>query len=395
MPGAGDKGLRVLALSLADGLAHRGPGLSDPQVHHVKYLRFLAAEHVVVKTPAGAPSEPFEFAPGLRCYPTASAGRFSFILDCWRTARRILAEHPIDLIAAQEPFGTGPVGLALARLTRKPLLVHDVCDFVDNPRWLGEEPINRVLNPVGKLVLRSADGVRVDNEEERQKLLALGLAPERVFNVPFVLNDAARFARPEAHPALRRQLLEDGRFDRIVLLVGRLEDQKDVPCALKAARRLKELAPRARFVIVGGGKREAQLRALAAELGLGDSVLFAGFVPYDTLAEYYHSADLFLLSSLYETSPRVLALACLAGLPIVSTRVSGATDLVRDGENGWLVEVGDDAAIAIGLAGALGNEAGARAMGRRSAELAAGLGDEEAILARLEAMHRFVAARER
>lgn len=386
-------GLRLLTLSLAEGMAQRGPALSDPQVHHSKYLRFLACEHIVVKTPPGGSREPFEFAPGLRAYPTASAGRFSFVLDCWRAARRILAEHPIDLIAAQEPFGTGPVGLVLARLARKPLVVHDVCDFIDNPRWLAEEPINRLLNPVGKLVLRAADGVRVDNEEERQKLIALGLAPEKIFNVPFVLNDAEKFARRDTPPGLRARLLDNGRFERIVLLVGRLEDQKDVPCALRAARRLSELVPRVRFVVVGGGKKESELKAMAS--GLGDSVLFAGFVPYDALPDYYHSADVFLLSSLYETSPRVLALACLAELPIVSTRVSGATDLVRDGENGWLVEVGDDAAMAVGLAGTLGDQGAARAMGRRSAELSAALGDEEAILARTEAMYRFVGERDR
>ncbi len=122
--------------------------------------------------------------------------------------------------------------------------------------------------------------------------------------------------------------------DFVVGGIGRLVPQKDFTTFLHAAALVVEKSPSARFVIFGEGPEDAELKALAASLGLGDRVRFAGYVG-DRQA-VYGAIDLLLLTSRYEGTPMVLLEAMAAGVPICATGVDGTAEILTSRETALL-----------------------------------------------------------
>ena len=85
----------------------------------------------------------------------------------------------------------------------------------------------------------------------------------------------------------------------------------------------------------------------ADEFGIADKVTFVGWV--DDVSDYLRTADIFVLPSLQEGLPNSLLEAMACGLPVVATRIGGVVDIVKDGENGILVEPGDPKGMAEGI----------------------------------------------
>lgn len=139
-----------------------------------------------------------------------------------------------------------------------------------------------------------------------------------------------RFAYDETRRAeIRRRHHAEGRF--VLLCVGRFHPQKNHVRLLPIFAKVRELRPDACLFLVGEGELESAVRAQARELGLGDSVVFAGKTP--DIPSYLSAADVFVLPSLHEGLPVVLVEAQASGLPCVVsenvTRESNLLDLVR------------------------------------------------------------------
>ncbi|WP_299050340.1 glycosyltransferase [uncultured Nocardioides sp.] len=154
-------------------------------------------------------------------------------------------------------------------------------------------------------------------------------------------------ARGAARAALD---LPDGAF--VVGVVARLSAQKAHHVLLQAFVRVRAEVPDARLVVVGDGERRTELEALAADLGLGDAVLFTG-VRRD-VADLLPGFDVLALSSVHEAAPLVVIEAMAAGVPVVATDCGALRDMVAEPTEGLLVRVGDH----VGLAAALTRLAG-------------------------------------
>jgi glycosyltransferase involved in cell wall biosynthesis len=103
--------------------------------------------------------------------------------------------------------------------------------------------------------------------------------------------------------------------------------------------------------IVGNGEIEAELRDLVTSLDLQDRVNFLGYIPMgDRLSALYQQADIFVLPSVSEGTPRVLLEAMANGLPVIATRVGGIPFTIEDGGNGLLIEPKDSEAIVAAVA---------------------------------------------
>lgn len=143
------------------------------------------------------------------------------------------------------------------------------------------------------------------------------------------------------------------------------------------------------LVVSGSGEREGEWKSLATQLGLGESVHWPGFVQYPDLPAFYGLAGAFVHVAKEEAWGLVLNEAAAAGLPlIVGKRVGAACELMREGENGYLVDPEDQRAIA-GAMSALAGMAPAdrNALGNRSCLLVAPFGPErfgKGLLAGLE-----------
>lgn len=127
--------------------------------------------------------------------------------------------------------------------------------------------------------------------------------------------------------------------NRRIVSVARLMKQKNQLMLIDAFSRIKKAFPEYTLTIYGDGPFRDRLEQRIEELGLCDSVLLPGRIQnvFDCIAD----AELFVLSSDFEGMPNALIEAMCLGLPVVSTAVSGATDLIEDGKNGLLTPVGD------------------------------------------------------
>lgn len=136
--------------------------------------------------------------------------------------------------------------------------------------------------------------------------------------------------------------------DRTIITAGRLHPDKDQKTLLKAFKKVRENHKDSHLFILGEGGLEADLKQMAVDLNIEDSVHFAGFQhnPY----AYFKYADMFVLSSVREGFGHVLTEAMAAGTPVVSTKARpGAEEVLSYGEFGYMCEPSDETALAAGI----------------------------------------------
>lgn len=164
----------------------------------------------------------------------------------------------------------------------------------------------------------------------------------------------------------------------VVLYVGQLIKRKGVDHLLRAYARLRLKTDNVALVIVGDGKLRGELRDLCTEEKIPD-VLFAGQKAREEIVKFYGIADVFCLPSVGEAWGLVINEAMACGLPVVTTRMVGASpDLVEDGRNGYVVAERDEEELFLALEKLTAQEALRKEMGRESRKIVAGYTYESA-----------------
>jgi glycosyltransferase involved in cell wall biosynthesis len=336
--------MNILMLGLGDA------GLDDPESEsirrHLEYAR-RAGGHIdlVVDSPASGTSD----YGALTVYRTA-AGRGRYLRAAYGMAREAARRHPPDVIASQDPFATAWVGMRLRRSLRRPLLIQNHSCFMFNRYWIAERPVMfRALQLLARYLLPRADAWRVVNTAERNIYISrLGLPADgvRVLPVPCDLEsfEGERVAHSAAQTRIRFSLPEGV---PVILWAGRPVKFKRLPLLFRAFAEIRAAYPAAMLVVVGcKDLAREDLDHAGRELRLGDSLVWTGELPHVELAGLYATADVFLYSSIYEGFGRVLVEAGASGLPVVATATAGATDIVRNGETGYLAPIEDASALA-------------------------------------------------
>ena len=262
----------------------------------------------------------------------------------WRRLRQILARGTFQLVHAHLPPAELYTRLALLGFSKKelPLIIskHNDCPFHRVP---GERA-------VGRWVARRAVAVIAISAAVRRYMIgpALGLDPAKVETIYYGI-DAAPFEQvaPEEVAALRREW-GAGPDTVVIGFAGRLVKQKNLETLLRAFALFLQRRPGdARLVLVGVGPQEGNLRRCAAESGVAERVVWAGFradVPC-----VMRAFDLFALTSVHEGFGLVLAEAMAARRPVVATRAGAISEVVSDGETGLLADPGAPAQVADAL----------------------------------------------
>jgi hypothetical protein len=179
----------------------------------------------------------------------------------------------------------------------------------------------------GQLCLRMPQYLAANSKASQARAVSLGRAGPRTFHLPNVIDTAYFSGCTSDHPPPLKllglgRLIDQKRFDRFLRVAARLRAQSAAPVCAQ---------------IVGGGPRRAALEQLAGELGLGpEEVEFSGKAGDPRQA--YCSADIFLLTSDFEGTPNVVLEAMACGLPVVAANVGDVSELVIDGQTGFLVE---------------------------------------------------------
>ena len=182
----------------------------------------------------------------------------------------------------------------------------------------------------------------------RDDLVALGVArPEKFAVIRLGIELGERVTSERSRDDARRLLgIPNGRF--VVGWIGRMTGVKRTDDVLEGLRRLRERGVDACLCMVGDGPDREHVEQRAHELGIVRHCLFLGY--QEDVAPWYQAFDAFVLPSANEGTPVVAIEALASGRPVVATRVGGVPDVVRDGEDGYLVELGDTEALAERLA---------------------------------------------
>jgi glycosyltransferase involved in cell wall biosynthesis len=292
-----------------------------------------------------------------------------------RLARLIRRERPTILHTHTAKAGAvGRLAALLAGSARPPIIVHTFHGHV----------LRGYFNPLTTFAFRMLERwlARVTtalvavSPEVRDDLVRLHVAPVSKFTVVRLgieldeRTDAAEAVRAET----RRQLgVRQDAF--IVGWVGRMTAVKRTDDVVRALRGLVDRGVDAYLCLVGDGPDRDQLERYAHELGVVKRCLFVGY--QEDVARFYSAMDALLLPSVNEGTPVSVIEALAAQRPVVATRVGGTPDVIRDGVDGFLVEVGDVDALSERLAelaadperrarmGAVGRE---RVLGRYAVE---------------------------
>jgi len=256
-----------------------------------------------------------------------------------------LRKDPPAIFHSQHFYTSAYVGVA-GRLLRLPaigsLRSNGIMDVQDS-------------GPIGGwLSLHFPKLITANSHAAMRYALERGIAPGRLHFLPNIV-DTEKF-KPTACRSdssvrliIIGSLIQCKRFDRFLSVLARLR---------------KEMKQRITGLIVGAGPLKAQLERQAQALGLLPSAVeFSGSVP--DVAVLYQTADICVLTSDFEGTPNVLLEAMASGLAVVATKIGGVPDIVRQGENGFVVEPGNEEDLCAALASLINNSQLRSEMGQK------------------------------
>jgi glycosyltransferase involved in cell wall biosynthesis len=292
--------------------------------------------------------------------PNFNGSEFSFRLPVPVALSSVFEEFRPDVVHSHHPFLLGETALRVAALRKLPLVFTHHTMYEQYTHYLpaATEPVRNfaVHLPTGYANL--CDHVIAPSESIAAVLRERGVETP-MSAIPTGI-DPARFAEGDGGAARRNYGIPDGAF--VVGHVGRLAPEKNLPFLARAVARFVRSDARARFLLVGGGPAEADVRAAFEEAGAASRLHVAGPLQGKELADAYHAMDVFAFASRSETQGMVLAEAMTAGLPVVALDAPGARDVLRDGEAGRLLAGEDEEEFARALGELAGDPGRRRAM---------------------------------
>lgn len=162
-----------------------------------------------------------------------------------------------------------------------------------------------------------------------------------------------------------------------IIAVGRLAYQKNYPMMFRAFAKVYHDFPDWQLVVYGNGPQKDEIRGVIERLGMEGHIILAG--KSDHVVEEMNKSSLFVMSSDYEGMSNALLEAVCVGLPVISTDVSGARDLITEGVNGYIVPVGNERALTLALRSMLSSPEKMDEMGRQSKALAPRFREEQIV----------------
>jgi glycosyltransferase involved in cell wall biosynthesis len=267
----------------------------------------------------------------------------------WREARR----H--DLVVCWAELKPTYVGAVAAWMARRPVVgwvhVHlsRIFDLKMRPGWL-HRPVMRWIYPRLDAVVGCSQAVAADLAGP------LGIGSAMAISNGIDLQAVRALAEAPLPEALRWVYEQP-----VVISVAVLMEQKNPALLLRAHARLREQGVGHRLLMVGSGPMRRELEQLAEALGVGQSVVFAGFVdnPYPLIK----AARVLALASRFEGYALVLAEAKALGVAVVSTDCpAGPSEVLGHGREGRLVPMDDEAALAAAIQSMLQDEPARQAL---------------------------------
>ena len=220
----------------------------------------------------------------------------------------------VDVVSAQDPFEQGFIGWLIARRLKAGLHIQVHTD-IGSP-YFTENSKNKIRVYIARFLLPRADAIRTVSE--RVKMAAI-----RQFNAPMhlvsVLPIMSMPKKTQNHTDTRTLTEMFPQYDSFILIVSRLEPEKNVALAIRAFSLIAKGHPKTGLLVLDNGREKTKLSALAVSLGVDAQIQFMGF--RSDAGRFFREANIYLLTSDYEGYGRTLIEAAGSGCPIVTTDV--------------------------------------------------------------------------
>lgn len=253
---------------------------------------------------------------------------------------RVIPTFKLDVIHTHHPFLLGQTAANKAQELNLPLVFTFHTQYREYTHYVpfpAETVQNFLKNAVDRWLqdfMRRCQHIIIPSESMRETLVNnYGLKNNFTVIPTGVDLDAYRSASGEK---IRKK--RHWEKDQVMISVGRLAPEKNWPLLLQATALVLKDIPEFRFVLIGDGPDRKSLEDLAKELGIQKRVTFTGQLPFAEIPAYMKAANLFGFASITETQGLATLEAMAAGLPVVAVDASGTRDILKNGQQGYLVE---------------------------------------------------------
>jgi len=231
-------------------------------------------------------------------------------------AAELAEEEQFDIVHAHD-WMTYPAGVAVAAISGKPLVVHVHSTEFDR----SGEHVNQVIYDVEREGMNEADRVIAVSHFTRSIIISrYGIGGDKV---DVVYNGVERNG---SWPFVETGISKD---EKIVLFLGRITMQKGPEYFLQAAKKVLEVVDNVKFVMAGSGDMMYRSIEMAAELGIGQKVLFTGFLRGEDVQKIYRMADLYVMPSVSEPFGIAPLEALDNNVPVIISKQSGVSEVLR------------------------------------------------------------------
>lgn len=356
----------------------------------IKYGKLCQELHVIVFSKSSSDLQPQKISENTWIYPTNSFDRWFYVWNAVSIGRKLLAEHTTSntsqqwLVTAQDPFESGYAGYKIAKRFKLGLQLQVHTDFL-NPHFLHESKLNKTRVKLAQFLIPKANCIRVVSHKIKDLIIKRfpHVNASKISVLP-VFVDLGKIKITDPSLNLHEKYPQ---FDFIILMVARLEHEKNIPLAIQAFKNILPRHPKAGLVIVGEGSEKIRLKKLAqSEKILENNIVFEGW--RQNLPSYYKTADMLLVTSNYEGFGRMFIEAASVGCPIVTTDVGIARELILDDESSFICSVGNESCITQNIARLIEHESVRRVYALKLEARAGNIvtTDEQAYLDRYKAL---------
>lgn len=246
-----------------------------------------------------------------------------------------ILELDIDIIHVHSPFLLGRLGAKAAHHLGIPLVFtfHTFYEQYVHYIPFPQAASRKIAQTISRNFSNRCDLILAPSLSAKEYLQKIGVRSS-IKILPTGI-DLSKFYNEDKN--LLRQLFSINKNEHILLFVGRIGKEKNIPFLLEAIRFVKQFESKIKLVLIGDGPEKERIKSLAVSYKLSDNILFTGSLDHKDVVTCYLEADIFVFPSVTETQGLVIGEAKAAGLPVVAIKEAlGAAEMVEDGEDGIL-----------------------------------------------------------
>lgn len=269
----------------------------------------------------------------------------------------------------------------IAKLRKKKFVL-----WTEDWNWNIKTTKRKLVKFFARIIVKNSDAIILPGTKQKECVMYLGASPSKVFLMPNASNISQtptespdKIVKLKSSPNMvntsnLRDQYPSFKDKKIVLFVGRLVKQKGVDYLLNAFSTLKKGMNDVVLVIIGKGDYEKKLKKMAEDLQIEKDVCFQGHVDNDLLKNYYGPSDLCVVPSITHEMVDAWAFVVNEAMyyenPVIaSDAVGSAFDMIKNGENGFIVPEKDSKALYNAMKVILSNDEMREKMGKRSKEI--------------------------